>query len=62
MLPFHLFLAAVLFPPPAAGQTKVLPSSHVRADSFACKETNWIAYSNAITAAASRQEHNCMTI
>ena len=43
MLPFYLVLVTVLFPPPAAGQTRsftVESDVTVRADSFACKETS----------------------
>ena len=42
LLPFYLVLVTVLFPPPAAGQSHLLRSSHVtvRADPFACKETS----------------------
>ena len=43
MLPFYLVLAAVLFPPPAAGQSRAFAVESdvtVRADSFACKETS----------------------
>src|SRR6478735_8641647 len=41
MLPFYLVLVTVLFPPPAAGQSRsftVESEVTVRADSFACKE------------------------
>ena len=43
MLPFYLVLVTVLFPPPAAGQSRsftVESDVTVRADSFACKETS----------------------
>ena len=43
MLPFCLVFAAVLFPSPAAGQTRAFAVESevaVRADSFACKETS----------------------
>ena len=43
MLLFYLVLAAVLFPPLAAGQNRVFTVESdvtVRADSFACKETS----------------------
>ena len=43
MLPFYLVLVAVLFPPPAAGQSRAFTVESdvtVRADSFACKETS----------------------
>ena len=43
MLPFYLILVTVLFPPPAAGQSRsfaVESDVTVRADSFACKETS----------------------
>ena len=43
MLPIYLVLAAVLFPPPAAGQNRsfdVESEVSVRADSFACKDAS----------------------
>ena len=43
MLPFYLVFAAVLFPSPAAGQTRAFAVElevAVRADLFACKETS----------------------
>ena len=66
MLPFYLVLVTVLFPPPAAGQSRsftVELDVTVRADcSPAKRRPNWIACFNAIKAAASLQEHNCTII
>jgi hypothetical protein len=66
MLPFYLILVTVLFPPPAAGQSRsftVESDVTVRADSFACKETSELdRLLQRNQSGGLLQEHNCTII